>query len=326
MLRLGYDIGGMSIRAGLLDDETLQLVSQKSRPFPRGKGEDVFIQQLVELSEEVSAPHGLSGVDHRSIGIGIPGSVHQQTGVLLSACNLNLSGMPLAERMHAQFPNAKIAIYNDADVATLAEYYAGAFRGHSSALLITIGTGIGSGLIVNNRLFQGGMGIGSELGHIVLQQDGLMCSCGNRGCAETICSASWLEREGRHSLMDYPMSRISILAQGKPENVRAKDLIEAAREGDGIARQIFEKYVDNLAGLIATCAYMMGPEIVGLGGGVSNADEFLLEPLIHNVRRRARRYVPKAIVKAALGDAAGMIGAALLPYACEQGMLHCYCM
>ncbi len=326
MLRLGYDIGGMNVRVCLLDDQTFQIINQKTKDFPLGKGEEVFFKQLVKMANEISEPYGLVPENHLSIGIGIPGTIHHETGVLMSACNLNLTGISIVDRLHKHFPNAKIAIGNDADVAALAEYYVGVFQGYKSALLITIGTGIGGGLIINNRLFQGGLGFRSELGHIVLQQDGLMCSCGNRGCAETLCSASWLEREGRRSLIDHPMSRISILAQGKLENVRAKDIIEATKTGDGIARQIFEKYVDNLTALIVTCSYILGPEIVALGGGVSNAGDFLLEPLRHNVARRSRHYMPRKIVTAKLGNTAGMIGAAMLPCAVEEGVIKCYCL
>jgi glucokinase len=326
MIRLGYDIGGMSIRVCLLDDQTFQIINQQTRNFPLGQGEDVFVKQLVEMANEISESQGLMPEEHFSIGIGIPGTVHHETGVLLSACNLNLKGVSIADRLREHFPNAKIAVGNDADVAALAEHYAGVFQGYKSALLITIGTGIGGGLIINNRLFQGGLGFGCELGHIVLQQDGLMCSCGNRGCAETLCSASWLEREGRRSLIDYPMSRIAILAQGKPESVRAKDIIEAAQAGDGIARQIFEKYVENLTALIVTCSYVLGPEIEALGGGVSNAGNFLLEPLRLKVAHRSRHYMPDKIVTAKLGNTAGMIGAALLPCAVEEGMIKSYCL
>lgn len=313
MLRLGFDIGGMSIRACLLDDQNMRIVAQKAEPFPIGQGEDALISQLKRMADDISLPLGLSPEMHRSVGVGIPGTVHRATGVLLSACNLHLNGMPIVQRMRKCFPNAHVAVANDADVAALAEYYAGAFRGYDSGLLITIGTGIGSGMIVNGRLFDGGKGLGSELGHITLQQDGPMCACGNQGCAEALCSATWLERQGRYCVLDYPMSRIATLAQGKPENVRAKDVVTAARDGDGVARQIFEEYVKNLSSLISTCCYMMSPRIIGLGGGVSNAGDFLIAPLTERVKRRARLYVPEKIVAASLGDAAGMIGAAMLP-------------
>ncbi len=313
MLRLGFDIGGMSIRACLLDDQTMHIAVQKTELFPIGQGEDALICQLKRMADEISLPYGLSAEQHLSVGIGIPGTVHRGTGVLLSACNLHLNGMPIVERMRKCFPNAHVAVANDADVAALAEYYAGVFRGYDSGLLITIGTGIGSGMIVNGRLFDGGKGLGSELGHITLQHSGPMCACGNQGCAEALCSATWLERQGRHCVLDYPMSRIAMLAHGKLENVRAKDVITAAQDGDGIARQIFEKYVQNLASLISTCCYMMSPRIIGLGGGVSNAGDFLIEPLTERVKRGARLYVPEKIVVASLGDAAGMVGAAMLP-------------
>lgn len=313
MLRLGYDIGGMSVRACLLDDCEMRIVAQQARPFPVGQGERTLSKMMAEMAGEISAPFGITPDRQRSVGVGIPGTVKGDTGVLVSACNLQMDGMPIADRMREYFPNAQIAVANDADAAALAEYHAGAFRGYDSALLITIGTGIGGGLIAENRLFQGGLRIGCEFGHITLQHNGPMCACGNRGCAETLCSATWLERQGRRCVLDYPMSRIATLANGRIECVSAKDVLTAAQEGDGIAVQIFGEYIENLSSLISTCCYLMGPRIVGLGGGVSNAGDFLLRPLNKRVRERTRSYVPEKIVLAELGNTAGMIGAAMLP-------------
>lgn len=318
MLRLGYDIGGMSVRACLLDDERMEIVAQRSNVFPLGQGEDALMRLMEDLAREVGGPLGLSAEDHRSVGVGIPGTVHHDRGVLLSACNLHLDGMPIAQRMRTLFPRASVAVANDADAAAMAEYCAGAFRGYDSALLITVGTGIGGGMILNGQLFQGGLGIGCEIGHLTLAHNGAMCACGNRGCAETLCSASWLERQGRHCVLDYPMSRIAHFAERRPERVQAKHVLDAAKEGDGIAVQIFEEYIENLASLISTCCYLLGPRIVGLGGGVSEAGDFLIRPLETRVKRRTRRYVPEKIVAAQLGAAAGMIGAAMLPHTIEN--------
>lgn len=241
--------------------------------------------------------------------------MRRDMGVLVSACNLNLRNAPVAELLRRHFPHADIGIANDADAAALAEARVGALRGYDCAMLITIGTGIGGGLIMDNRIFQGGRKIGCELGHITIQQGGPMCTCGNRGCAEALCSATWLEREGRHCVLDHPTSRIAVLAGGEVHNVTARDVIAAAREGDGIAAQIFDAYVDNLASLVSTCCYLLGTPVVGIGGGVSNAGEFLIRPLEEQVKRRARAYAPDRIVTAALGGDAGMIGAAMLPAA-----------
>lgn len=324
VLRLGYDIGGMSIRACLLEDTRMEILTRRTRPFPMGQGEEALIAEMTAMADEIFAAHGMDRQHVQSVGVGIPGTVHQGSGVLLSACNLHLNGMPIAQHMRNYFPNARISLGNDADAAALAEYFAGAFRGYASALLITIGTGIGGGVIMNDRLFQGGLGLGCELGHITLQQDGPMCACGNRGCAEALCSATWLERQARHCILDYPMSRIATLAGGRMENVHAKDVIAAAQEGDGIANQIFNQYIDHLASLISSCAYLMSPRIVGVGGGISNARDFLIRPLEERVRARTRRYVPEKVVAAQLGDAAGMIGAAMLPVMAERGTMQSY--
>ena len=313
MLRLGYDIGGMSVRACLLDDQEMRIVAQQARPFPAGQGKDALINTMVALADEISKPFGIAAEEHVSVGIGIPGTVRSDTGVLISACNLQVDGMPIADMMHRHFPNAQIAVANDADAAALAEYYAGAFRGFDSALLITIGTGIGGGIIQDNQLFQGGLRVGCEVGHITIEQNGPMCACGNRGCAETLCSATWLERQGRRCVIDYPMSCIATLAEGRIENVNAKIVLTAAQQGDGIAKQIFQEYVENLSSLISTCCYLVGPRIVGLGGGVSNVGNFLIDPLTKRVRARVRAYLPEKMVLAELGSAAGMIGAAMLP-------------
>lgn len=317
MLRLGYDIGGMSVRACLLDDQSMRVAAHASRPYPLGRDANALVEIMEQLAREVLEPAGLVPEEVGSVGVGIPGTVRRDEGVLVSACNLNLRNVPVAALLQERFVRARICLANDADAAALAEARVGALRGYDCAMLITIGTGIGGGLIMDNRIFQGGRKIGCELGHITIQQGGPMCTCGNRGCAEALCSATWLEREGRHCVLDHPTSRIAVLAQGRVEKVTARDVIEAARQGDGIAAQIFDAYIDNLASLIATCCYLLGTPVVGIGGGVSNAGEFLLRPLEERVKRRARAYAPDRIVAAALGGDAGMIGAAMLP-AVEQ--------
>ena len=313
MLRLGFDIGGTSVRACALDDERMEILRVETRPFPAGGGWDGLANLMGEMGRLVGAPLGLTPKDFRLVGVGVPGTVKRDTGVLLSACNLHVDMMPIADMMRERFPSADVAVANDADAAALAEYHAGAFRGYDSALLITIGTGLGGGLIVDDRLFLGGRKVGCELGHITLQQGGPMCACGSRGCAESLCSASWLLRQGRHAALGYPMSSIATRAENDPMNVTAKLVVDCAREGDGIARQIFDEYVENLASLISTCGYLIGPRIIGLGGGVSNAGAFLIEPLTERVKVRARKYMPEKIVAAELGERAGMIGAAMLP-------------
>jgi predicted NBD/HSP70 family sugar kinase len=148
--------------------------------------------------------------------------------------------------MQSHFPVVPVYLANDANAAALAELHAGVFKEVKTAILLTLGTGIGGGIILNGRMFNGGMGNGVELGHMVLAQGGPICTCGTRGCLETLCTATWLVQQGRRSIIDYPKALIYTQAGGDLNKVTAKLVLDCAKAGDAIARGIFERYVDQL--------------------------------------------------------------------------------
>jgi len=296
MFQIGFDIGGTNIAAGVVDD-SLNILAKADIPFPKGctceslslllkNIADMFIRENVNLSE----------LD--SIGVAVPGSIDPTREHVINAHNLGLHNAPLRACVQTHFQNTPVLLVNDADAAALAELYKGAFVGAKTAVLLTLGTGVGGGIILNGRLFTGGRGNGVELGHSILQHGGNKCTCGNNGCIETLCSASRLAREGRCAFNE--------------DTVTARVVIDAAKAGDAAAKKIFADYVDALGSAVASIINMLDPEIIALGGGVSHAGNFLFDALRQNVSGKSFFSEYADIVPAQMGNDAGIIGAAML--------------
>ena len=205
-------------------------------------------------------------------------------------------------------------IENDANVAALAESAAGVSAGTSSSVFITIGTGIGSGIILNGRIWNGFHGIGGELGHVIFGLNGVPCTCGNHGCLERYCSATALIRMGREAVALQPDSLILRSVGNDLTRIEARTVIDAARENDPVAVEVYGRWISQLAQAIAGVVNLLDPEVIVLGGGVSKAGDFLLNPL----RSEFRKYVlysdqPLPDLRiAVLGSKAGIIGASML--------------
>lgn len=293
MLRFGYDIGGTNIAAGILDENN-QLKAKSSVRFPRGCGNDAVIDACAELYRSILADVGALPEDVVGVGVAVPGSVDPKNGIVIDAHNLGFHHTPLRD-MLSQRIGKPVYLINDADAATLAEHRIGALTDTSTAMLVTIGTGIGGGLILNGELFRGGRGNGTEPGHMVLCNGGRHCTCGIDGCAETYCSAT----------------RLAV--DGKPfgcEN--AKDLIEKAKSGQKEAVDVFESYIDDLGSYLASIVNLLDPEKIAIGGGVCGAGSYLLDPLRENVIRKCFFETCTEIVVASAGNDAGIIGACLI--------------
>lgn len=311
MLHIGFDIGGTNMKAGIINAD-MQILAQQSRPYPPGGDHEQIVALMAELVYDLAKELNVPIDQFKTLGVAIAGSIDSTGGQILHAYNLGLHHMPMKALIQQKFPQMPVYLANDADAAALGELYAGAFRGCKTAVLLTLGTGLGGGLILNGRIFKGGKGNGLELGHMILQHDGPICTCGNRGCAEVLCTATWLITQGRRSVIDLPLGLIYQKAQGSPDAVTAKLVVDCAKEGDQIALDIFYRYVDALSSMIASCIAFLDPEAVALGGGVSLAGDFLFTPLRRKVEEKSFLKVPHQVVPAELGYHAGMIGAALL--------------
>ncbi len=310
MYRIGIDIGGTSIKFGLVD-ETLNIVARSAIPFRPIGGEGVAASMAQAIRQLLSG-QGLTEQDIGSIGFVVPGSIDPTGSMVLDAYNLDFHHVPMKALMQAQFPNIPVFMANDADGAALAELGRGAFVGCQTAVLLTLGTGVGGGIILGGKLFSGGMRHGVELGHMVLERGGYPCTCGEQGCLEALCSATALIRFGIEAAQEHPSCLIAKKSQGHPDRIDAKLVMDCAKEGDPAAIGVFEKYVDNLATGCASIVNLLDPEVIAIGGGVSHAGPFLFEPL--NEKTLAKCFFDECgrVVPAVMGNDAGIIGAAML--------------
>ena len=310
MLHLGFDVGGTKVAAGLVDEKK-KIVAKLSLPFPRGTDGASFAAYLKRMADELCREAGISVSNIPTIGVGLPGTLDESRKTVVHAHNLGFHQLPLADLLSEVFPAAGISLLNDADAATLAELKAGALQGCQSGLLLTLGTGLGGGVVSGGQLFHGGQGRGVELGHMLLHKDGRRCTCGQRGCAERYCSATALARAGRRAIARAPESLLARRAAAKPEKISARDVIDCARAGDPVALAVFDAYVDELAAFIASLVNLLDPEVIAIGGGLGQSGEFLCAPLRSPAAEKCFYQSCGRIVPAVLGNDAGLIGAAL---------------
>ncbi len=303
---IGVDLGGTKMQVGVLAaTEPLW----ESREASTGQSEDELVELLVrEVREARDARPGATAV-----GLGVPATIDHDRGVAVSAVNLPLSDLPLRDLVEERV-GLPVVVDNDANVAAYAEFLYGAGRGMTDLVMLTIGTGIGGGLVLGGQLYRGATGAGAELGHMVIQADGPPCqgNCPNHGCVEALASGTALGREGRAAAESSPDSELGKrLAAG--EEVDGKAVTEAALAGDDTAVAVFELIGSRLGVACANYANIFEPNAIVVGGGVIAAGALRLDPAPREVRERA--LYPKyktPILAATMGNDAGMIGAAAL--------------
>jgi glucokinase len=258
---------------------------------------------------------GRSLSDFAAAGVGSPGIANPETGVVEYSCNLDFHDVPLAELL-SQRLKLEVTLENDANAAALGEFAAGAGKGANSMVAVTLGTGVGGGVIIDRKLFSGFNHAGAELGHFVIQQDGLPCTCGRRGCFETYASATALIRLTRTHMQADTNSLCWTLAEGRLDRVTGRTAFDAAHQGDPTGISIVAEYLGHLASGLVSIVNIFQPEVLCIGGGISNQGDTLLVPIrkvldkedyARNSKRRTR------LVIATLGNDAGLIGAAMLP-------------
>ena len=311
MVRIGVDVGGTGIQVGVVSDAG-KIVTKESIPTRIDLPIEEQVDQITDCIIRTAAAAGFTPDQIDSVGIGIPG-IANSAGVIIKCTNMNWHYIPFAEMIRKRL-DVPVFIDNDANVAALAESVAGVSRGTSSSVFIPLGTGIGSGIILNGRIWSGAHGIGGELGHTILSLDGDLCTCGNHGCLERYCSANALIRIAREAVAVHPDTAILTAAEGDPAKINAKIVIDAARQKDPLALELYARYISYLGQAIANVVNFLDPEIIVLGGGVSKAGAFLLDAL----RLEYGKYVlfndqplPR-LELAVLGPDAGIIGAAML--------------
>ena len=308
MFEIGVDIGGTNIKYGLVN-EALEIVAHGSIPFPKTTAEDMA-DKLAAALRAMLAEQGVTEIG--SIGIVVPGSIDRSGEMVIAAYNLGFHDVPLRAIMQARFPGVPVYIANDANGAALAELYKGAFVGCKTAVLFTLGTGFGGGIILDGKMFNGGMNHGVELGHSYLVEGGEACTCGNHGCIEAYGAASALARDGRRAMQAHPESMLAEKSGGDAAKVDARLVTDCAKAGDPAAKEVFDRYVEHLSAACASIFNMLDPEVLAIGGGLCGAGEFLFGPLQDKVTEKCFYSERGAVVPAVMGNDAGVVGAAML--------------
>jgi glucokinase len=304
---IGVDLGGTKMLVGVLDSDSR--VAWESRERSTGQSEERLVDLLVrEIGVAREARPGVAAV-----GLGIPATIDHDRGVAISAVNLPIEDLPIRE-LAGERTGLPVFVDNDANVAALAEHLYGAARGADNAVMLTIGTGIGGGLILGGEIYRGATGAGAELGHVVIAMDGLPCqgNCPGHGCVETYASGTALGREAREAAEREPDSALgAMLARG--HEVDGKAVTEAALAGDPTAIGVFDLVGSRLGVALVSFANIFEPEVIVIGGGVIAAGDLLLDPARRELKARALPPMREIPVRAAeLGEDAGMIGAAAM--------------
>lgn len=314
MYYLGIDLGGMSIKAGVCDDNGKILVKDVC-PTVRDEHGDRIINDMAALCLKVISDAGLTVDDIEYAGIASPGSADNEQGVIIYASTLPFLNYPIAKNLSEKTGIKKIYIDNDANAAAKGEATYGAAKGYKDSLFITIGTGVGGGIIIDGKIYSGFNCSGAELGHIVIVKGGEECTCGRRGCLECYASATGLIKQTKEKMLLNKESALWKVCEGDIDKVNGKTVFDAMLLNDETAKDVYKGYIEYLACGITNFINIFQPEVLSIGGGISKQGEILLAPLREIVEREqySRYSDKKTVIKIAeLGNDAGIIGAASL--------------
>lgn len=309
---LGIDIGGTNIACGVVD-ERFQIIARESIKTHTERGYQEILADVISCAKSAVKTADISFNEIKYVGVGCPGAIDCENGFIHYSNNLRFENIPLGKDLSKAF-DKNVFVDNDANCAAAAEFFAGSARGAKNAVIITIGTGIGSGIIINSKLYGGSNNAGGEIGHTVISFDGELCSCGRKGCFEAYCSASALIRMTKEISMQFPETIMNRLARTEGK-FSARTAFNAMKLGDKFAEKLIDKYISYLACGIANIINTFQPDIIAIGGGVCNEGDTLLIPLKSKIENEVyARNMPKntEIVLCQLANHAGIIGAALL--------------
>ena len=307
MYRIGIDLGGTNIAVGIVD-ETQTIVAAASMPTVAKNGADAVLDDIAQCVLQAHSNGGLDLKACSGAGIGVPGTCDTQRGIVRYAHNIGWDGVPVTRELRRRL-GLPVFLANDADCAALGEVVGGAAKGCGSALMVTLGTGVGGGFVVNGQIWSGHGGLGGEFGHMCIELDGEACSCGRRGCWEAYASATALIRQAKKAAAAHPESTLNVV------NLNGRTIYEAAAAGDETACAVTARYASYVGVGLVNFINALFPEVILLGGGVSGAGDALLVPVREYVRDHAFVRDPALLPEiraAALGGDAGIIGAAAL--------------
>ena len=310
---IGIDLGGTNIAVGVVN-ENFEIVAKCSRKTLPERGNTAIFEDMAGASFDAVKSAGLTMDDIEWVGIGIPGSINPVTGIIEYSNNIKFEQVPITKEMESRL-NKKCYIGNDANVAAYGEYVAGCGKGSTNFVAITLGTGVGSGIIIDGKIYTGSNFAGAELGHTVIHIDGEPCSCGRNGCWEAYASATGCIRQTKRAMRENPDSLLWEVCGNNESAVSARTTFDAMRKGDEVAKQVVDKYITYISEGLVNVINIFQPEKICIGGGVCNEGDTILEPIrkfVGDLRYSKNSTVQTEILRATLGNDAGIIGAALL--------------
>jgi glucokinase len=311
---IGLDLGGTNIVCGAMPEDGSREIAVRSQPTYSEQGVETVIDRIVQMIEDVIAVTCAETGAHRSdflgVGIGAPGPLDRELGIVIVAPNLGWRDFPLRDRV-AKRVGLPATLDNDANCATMGEWWVGAAKGGRNVVGLTIGTGIGGGLILEGRLYHGASDVAGEIGHTTIDSTGRRCKCGNYGCLEAYASGPAIAERAREALAGDGDSILPAMVNGRVERITAQTVYDAAREGDATAREVVRDTARFLGAGIANLLNIFNPDVVVIAGGVTQAGATLFDPLRAEVRRRAFKPAVDAcrIVPGSLPGSAGVVGA-----------------
>ena len=309
---IGLDIGGTNMVAGLTNGAG-KIINKVSRPVNKAWDPAELCRQSAQLAQQAAEVGGFAADRIKAVGLGLPGLVDNKTGYVIQTPNMPFDNTPIREMFQAEW-DVPVYLGNDANCAAIGEYWAGAAKDCDPAVVVTLGTGIGGGLVVGGKLYTGFAQSGLEVGHMIIRPNGVLCGCGNRGCWEQYGSATALLRIAQEAMERDPGSVMWELCQGDRFRVDGRIPFQAARLGDLSAKKVLHRYLEGLSIGLINLVNILQPEIICLGGGISNAeDDLLLDPLRGLVLAGCfDKSKPPRLERASLGNDAGVVGAAML--------------
>mgnify|MGYP002569529806 CR=1 FL=1 len=313
MYYIGVDLGGTNIAAGIVDEKG-NLLRKASIPTGAEREADEVIKDMAGLCRKLIDEQGITVDDVEYAGVATPGTADHDNGIVVYANNLRFLNYPLADKLKEFLGVKKVLIENDANAAAKGEAACGAAKGYANSVMITLGTGLGGGIIIDNKIYSGFNYAGAELGHMVIEVDGLPCSCGRKGCWEAYSSATGLINMTKVKLAETKdtVMHEMVAHDGK---VSGRTAFDAMRKGDKAAKEVVDKYIYYLAMGIINIINIFQPEVLVIGGGICNEKHYLTDPLMDIVDKEqySRNSTKKTEIRiAALGNDAGIIGAAML--------------
>ncbi len=315
MKYLGIDVGGTNIAVGIVDEND-KIVAKVSNKTPVPCTEDVFCDCVAKTAYEAMEKAGVTLAELPWIGLGCPGTINRATGVVEFSNNLGYSNFPVKKMLEERFEGKEVIIENDANAAAYGEYQAGALKGADNAVAITLGTGVGSGIIIDHKIYAGNNFAAGEMGHHVIVFNGRQCTCGRKGCWERYAAATGLIITTKEAMekadKDSPIWK---LVDGDINRVSGRTAFDAMRAGDPVGQAVVDEYIAYLGCGIVNVINTFQPDILCIGGGICNEGETLLAPLRAYVEHEqyAMNSSKKTVLcRAELGNDAGIIGAALL--------------